>query len=135
LVPTEGQQPAIIQASGCKARERIEHFLRAAIDNDNTRRAYGRALGSFFAFLEDGGRERVQNIGPLDVRDYLEAAKANGRDHLVTGGVLEHNPALSVKAPRQKLGKGKTLCSPRKRPGTCCGPSRRTAWRGCGVAH
>jgi site-specific recombinase XerD len=46
--------------------------------NDNTRRAYGRALGSFFAFLEDGGRERVQNIGPLDVPDYLEAAKANG---------------------------------------------------------
>jgi site-specific recombinase XerD len=58
------------------------------------------------------------------VRDYLEAAKANGLstatlrqhmaairmlfDHLVTGGVLEHNPALSVKAPRQKLGKGKT---------------------------
>jgi site-specific recombinase XerC len=29
-------------------------------------------------------------------------------DHLVTGGVIEHNPALSVKAPRQKLGKGKT---------------------------
>jgi hypothetical protein len=29
-------------------------------------------------------------------------------DHLVTGGVLEHNPALSVKAPRQKLAKGKT---------------------------
>jgi integrase/recombinase XerD len=57
-----------------------------------------------------------------DVRDYLEAAKANGRsiatlkqhsirmlfDHLVTGGVLEHNPALSVNAPRQNLGKGKT---------------------------
>jgi integrase/recombinase XerD len=66
----------------------------------------------------------VQDIGPLDVRDYLEAAKANGLstatlkqhmaairmlfDHLVTGGVIEHNPALSVKAPRQKLGKGKT---------------------------
>jgi site-specific recombinase XerC len=82
------------------------------------------ALGSFFAFLEDGGRERVQDIGPLDVRDYLEAVKANGLstatlkqhmaavrmlfDHLVTGGVLEHNPALSVKAPRQRLGKGKT---------------------------
>jgi site-specific recombinase XerC len=58
------------------------------------------------------------------VRDCLEAAKANGLsiatlkqhmaairmlfDHLVTGAVLEHNPALSVKAPRQKLGKGKT---------------------------
>ena len=124
MVPTEGQLPAILEGSGRKARDRIEHFLRAAIDNDNTRRAYGRALGSFFAFLEDGGRERVQDIGPLDVRDYLEAAKANGLstatlkqhmaavrmlfDHLVTGGVIEHNPALSVKAPRQKLGKGKT---------------------------
>jgi hypothetical protein len=78
LVPTERQLPAIIQGSGRKARDRIEHFLRAAIDNDNTRRAYGRALGSFFAFLEDGGRERVQDIGPLDVRDYLEAAKSQG---------------------------------------------------------
>jgi len=105
-------------------RDRIEHFLRAAIDDHNTRRAYGRSLGSFFAFLEDGGKDRLQDIGPLDVRDYLEAAEANGLsiatlkqhmasirmlfDHLVTGAVLEHNPALSVKAPRQKLGKGKT---------------------------
>jgi len=124
LLPTEGPLPAIIAASGRKARDRIEHFLRAAIDNDNTRRAYSRAMGSFFAFLEDGSRNRVQDIGPLDVRDYLDAAKANGLstatlkqhmaairmlfDHLVTGGVLEHNPALSVKAPRKKLGKGKT---------------------------
>jgi SAM-dependent methyltransferase len=43
---------AIIEGFGRKARDRIEHFLRVAIDNDNTRRAYGRALGSFFAFLE-----------------------------------------------------------------------------------
>jgi hypothetical protein len=49
LVPAEGQLPAIIDGSGRKARDRIEHFLRAAIDNDNTRRAYGQALGSFFA--------------------------------------------------------------------------------------
>src|SRR5215468_7717995 len=124
IAPTQGRPPAILESSGRKARDRIEHFLRAAIDNSNTRQAYGRALGSFFSFLEDGGRERVQDIGPLDVRDYLEAAKANGLstatlkqhmaairmllDHLVTGAVLEHNPALSVKAPRQKLGKGKT---------------------------
>src|SRR6516165_5299157 len=124
VTPTQSRPPALIEGSGRKARDRTEHFLRAAIDNDNTRRAYGRSLGSFFAFLEDGGKERVQDIGPRDVRDYLEAAKANGLstatlkqhmaairmlfDHLVTGGVLEHNPALSVKAPRQKLGKGKT---------------------------
>jgi site-specific recombinase XerD len=124
VVPTRGRPPAIIEGSGRKAHDRIEHFLRAAIDNDNTRKSYGRALGSFFAFMEDGGKERVQDIGPLDVCDYLDAAKTNGLstatlkqhmaairmlfDHLVTGAVHEHNPALSVKAPRQKLGKGKT---------------------------
>ena len=64
LVPSQGQPPAIIAGSGRKARDRIEHFLRAAIDNDNTRRAYGLALGSFFAFLEDGGKDRVQDIAP-----------------------------------------------------------------------
>jgi hypothetical protein len=30
---------------------------------------------SFFAFLEDGGRERVPDVGPLDARDYLEPRK------------------------------------------------------------
>ena len=103
----------------------------------------------FFAFLEDGGRECVQDIGPLDVRDYLEAAKTNGLstatlkqhmaavrmlfDHLVTGGVLEHNPALSLKALRQKLGKGKTPVLTPRRPASCCAPSRRTAWWGFGI--
>src|SRR5215470_14881970 len=151
VAPTQGRPPALFEGSGRKARDRIEHFLRAAIDNDNTRRAYGRSLGSFFAFLEDGGKERVQDVGPLDVRDYLEAAKANGLstailkqhmaairmlfDHLVTGGVLEHNPALSVKAPRQKLGKGKAATRSRGQvkgfdrdvqwPSHPAGPSRR----------
>ena len=48
----------------------------ASIRNENTRKAYGRALASFFLFIEDGGTKRVQDIGPLNVRDYLEAAKA-----------------------------------------------------------
>jgi site-specific recombinase XerD len=89
--PTEGHAPTIVQGSARKARDRIEHVLRAAIDNANTRRAYGRALGSFFAFLEDGGKERVQDIGPLDVRDYLEAAKANG---LSTATLKQHMAAI-----------------------------------------
>src|SRR5262245_23163425 len=83
LIPVEsrGELPAIIAGSGRKARDRIEHFLRAAIDNTNTRKAYGRALGSFFAFMEDGGRDRVQDIGPLDVRDYLERDGTLGPVH------------------------------------------------------
>jgi hypothetical protein len=34
---------AIRLESARKTRDRIEHFLRTAIDNDNIRRAYGRA--------------------------------------------------------------------------------------------
>ena len=79
VAPTQGRPPALLEGSGRKARERIEHFLRAAIDNDNTRRAYARALSLFFAFLEEGGRERVQDICPLDVRDHLDVAKAGRR--------------------------------------------------------
>ena len=43
VAPTQSRPPALIEGSGRKARDRIEHFLRAAIDNDNTRRAYGYA--------------------------------------------------------------------------------------------
>jgi hypothetical protein len=52
VAPTQDRPAAIIDGSGRKARDRIEHFLRAAIDNDNTRRAYGRALGSFSRAIE-----------------------------------------------------------------------------------
>ena len=74
------------------------------------------------------------------MRDYLEAAKTNGLstatskqhmaavrmlfDHLVTGGVLEHNTALSVKAPRQKLGKGKTPVLTAEEAGKRCKSDR-----------
>jgi hypothetical protein len=47
LIPTEGHAPTIVQGSGRKARDRIEHFLRAAIDNDNTRRANTEVLDRF----------------------------------------------------------------------------------------
>src|SRR5262249_45977028 len=116
-----------LNAAGVTIRHRERasgRLLHTRLTGHEFMRRYGRALGSFFAFLDDGGRAGIQDIGPLDVRDYLEAAKANGLstatlkqhmaairmlfDHLVTGAVLEHNPALSVKAPRQKLGKGKT---------------------------
>ena len=46
VAPTQSRPPALIEGSGRKARDRIEHFLRAAIDNDNTRRAYGNTPNS-----------------------------------------------------------------------------------------
>jgi site-specific recombinase XerD len=83
---------------------RIQHFRLASIDNENTRRACGPALASLFALVKDGGWKRLQDIGPLDAHDYLEAATGHGLstaipkqhmaavrmlfDHLMTGGVL-----------------------------------------------
>src|SRR5262249_16843326 len=99
VAPTQDRPPALIEGSGRKARDRIEHFLRAAIDNDNTRRAYGRSLSSFFAFLDDGSKERVQDIGPLDVRDYLEAAKANG---LSTAKTAHGRHPHALRPPRHR---------------------------------
>jgi hypothetical protein len=45
LVLVDGAEglPAIVTSSGRRARDRIEHFLRAAIENDNTRQAYDRS--------------------------------------------------------------------------------------------
>jgi hypothetical protein len=47
LLSSEGQLPAIIATLSRKARDRVEHFLFASIDNANTRKAYGRAFASF----------------------------------------------------------------------------------------
>lgn len=124
VVRTGVELPAVLEASGPKAQRRAFEFLGATIRNDNTRKAYIRALASFFSFLEDQGLQRVQDVGPLDVAAYLETLKADRvavatqkqhmaairmlLDYMVTGGVLEFNPALSVKAPRQSVRKGKT---------------------------
>jgi hypothetical protein len=43
----------------------------------------GRALGSFFAFLEDGGRERVQDIGP----SAMCCLRVGGRQAVDLGGI------------------------------------------------
>jgi len=96
LVPTTGRLPAVLEASGRKARDHSEHCLHAAIDN--TRQAYGRALGSFFANLEDGGRERAQGVATIDVCDYLGAAKANGHSTaaLLDPPVSSNPPAVST---------------------------------------
>jgi len=86
---------------GRKARDRIEHFLRADIDNSITRQAYGRALGSFFSFWRTEAGKRVQDIGPLDERDYLEAAKANGLSTATQAAHGRHSHALRPPSHRE----------------------------------
>ena len=78
----------------------------------------------FFDFLADNAVIALEDVGPLHGAAYLEAMKDAKRsvatqkqhmaavrmlfDYLVTGGILEHNPILSLCAPRQSVTKGKT---------------------------
>jgi len=116
--------PELIEASGARVRNRILDYLGAKIENDNTRLAYMRVIAKFCSFIEDQGGERLQSVAALDIAAYLRSLKNDGAaiatqkqhmaalrmlfDELVTGGAMPFNPALSVKAPRHSVLKGKT---------------------------
>jgi site-specific recombinase XerD len=124
VVKTKFAMPAILEAAGPRARKRVLEFFGASIRNANTRQAYMKACTAFFDFLEDNGVAAIEDIEPLQVAAYLEAMQAAQRsvatqkqqlaairmllDYLAAGGFLAHNPALSVRAPRQSITKGKT---------------------------
>jgi site-specific recombinase XerD len=124
IVTTEFAMPAILAVASPKARTRVLEFFGASIRNANTRKAYMTACAAFFDFLADNDVTALEDVGPLHGAAYLEAMKGAKRsvatqkqhmaavgmlfDYLVTGGILAHNPILSVRAPRQSVMKGKT---------------------------
>ena len=99
--------PALIAAAGDPAGWRYVEFFTANIRNPNTRRAYARACGRFFAWCEDRGLT-LATIRPFDVATYIEglqhthsapgvkqqlAAVRMLFDWLITGQVMPTNPA------------------------------------------
>jgi site-specific recombinase XerD len=119
IVNTDFAMPAILAAASPKARTRVLEFFGASIRNENTRKAYMAACAAFFDFLADNDVTALEDVGPLHGAAYLEAMKGAKRsvaaqkqhmaavrmlfDYLVTGGILEHNPILSLRAPRQSV--------------------------------
>ena len=117
---THGQVPAIIDRAGATARKRFLEFFTATIRNGNTRMAYARAVGSFFAWCQSN-RLELLDIEPIHVAAYIErhpgspptvkqhlAAIRMLFDWLVTGQVLAMNPAASVRGPSHVVKCGKT---------------------------
>lgn len=115
-----GQVPAIIAHAGKKARKRFLEFFTATIRNENTRLAYARAVGQFFAWCQEYGLALI-DIEPIHVAAYIErhpgapptvkqhlAAVRMLFDWLVTGQVLAMNPAASVRGPKYVVKRGKT---------------------------
>jgi integrase/recombinase XerD len=115
-----GKVPAIIYQAGDHARKRFLEFFTATLRNENTRMAYARAIGSFFAWCQSY-RLKLLDIEPIHVAAYIErhagspptvkqhlAAIRMLFDWLVTGQVLAMNPAASVRGPKHVVKRGKT---------------------------
>jgi integrase/recombinase XerD len=115
-----GKVPAVIAHAGRAARKRFLEFFTATIRNENTRLAYARAVGQFFAWCEEYELELI-DIEPIHVAAYVErhlgapptvkqhlAAVRMLFDWLVTGRVLALNPASSVRGPKYVVKRGKT---------------------------
>src|ERR1700691_1322085 len=114
--------PALIADAGDAAGWRYVEFFTANIRNPNTRRAYARACGRFFAWCEDRGLT-LKTIRPFDVATYIETLQQTHAaprvkqplaavrmlfDWLITGQVAPSNPASAVRGPKHVVKTGKT---------------------------
>jgi integrase/recombinase XerD len=116
-----GGLPALITAAGERTAWRFVEFFTATIRNPHTREAYARAVGRFLAWCEGRGLRDLRALTPVAVAAYIEqlpaskptvkqhlAAIRQCLDYLVTGGILDTNPAASVRGPTYVIKKGKT---------------------------
>jgi site-specific recombinase XerD len=114
--------PALIANAGAAAGWRYVEFFTANIRNPNTRRAYARACGRFFAWCDDRGLT-LTTIRPYDVATYIETLQQTHAapgvkqqlaavrmlfDWLITGQVVPANPASAVRGPKHVVKTGKT---------------------------
>ncbi|MCS3827672.1 site-specific recombinase XerD [Salinibacter ruber] len=121
LIPQlRGTLPAVLQDAGEDASDRVIEFFTAEIRNENTREAYGRAVRRFFRWAAHRQLD-LSDIEPVHVAAYVEeddrapatvkqnlAALRRLFDFLVTGQVLEANPAEPVRSPKLQTDNGKT---------------------------
>jgi site-specific recombinase XerD len=102
------------------APKRILEFFATQIRNPNTRAAYVFACEKFLNWCEFHF-VTLEKLEPTHVAAYVETMKGSIPtikqhtaairqllDYLTTKGILEYNPALSVKTPRHSVTKGKT---------------------------
>ncbi|MBT2791940.1 tyrosine-type recombinase/integrase [Paraburkholderia strydomiana] len=115
--------PALVAAAGERAGIRFLEFFASAIRNPHTRRAYARAAGDFLVWCAGAGVTSITAVQPLHVAAWIElqtqthsaptvkqrlAAIRHLFDWLVTGQIVPHNPAASVRGPAHSTKKGKT---------------------------
>ena len=115
--------PFLFHSGGERAARRFLEFFAATIRNKNTRAAYYRACCKFFRWCDARGLHELDQVKPLLVALWIEEETARHEaqtvkqelaalrqlfDFLVTGHIIETNPASSVKGPAYSLDVGKT---------------------------
>jgi site-specific recombinase XerD len=115
--------PAVVINAGERASGRFLEFFASSIRNPNTRRAYAHAVGEFLSWCAQAGVISITAVQPLHVATWIElqtqtmsaptvkqrlAAIRHLFDWLVTGQVVPHNPAASVRGPSHTARQGKT---------------------------
>jgi integrase/recombinase XerD len=114
--------PALFRAVPHGGR-RVWEFFTVHIRNPNTRRAYFKAVEGFAAWCEEKRLGGLAGVTPMHVAAYVEQlgqthAKPTVKQHLaairmlfdwlVTGHIMESNPAHAVRGPKHSVRKGKT---------------------------
>src|SRR3984885_8860334 len=123
IAPTPDLLPAALFAPTPKAARRVLEFFTARVNNDHTRKAYLNATRRFAAWCEDHGLNELAAVQPIHVAVFVKemqgqfppptvkqhlAALRMLFDWLVTGHVMETNPAHAVRGPKYVVKKGKT---------------------------
>ena len=123
LSPAPDLLPAPIFAPTPKAAKRVLEFFTAQVNNDNTRKAYLNATRRFAAWCDRRGIAQLADVQAFHVAAFVKdlqgeftaptvkqhlAALRMLFDWLVTGHILDVNPAHAVRGPKYVVKKGKT---------------------------
>jgi hypothetical protein len=122
-LPASALLPSLVMNSGERARVRFLEFFAGQIRNTHTRRAYARAAAEFLMWCLGAGVTTLPQVQPMHVAAWIElqgrkvsapsvkqhlAAVRHRFDWLVTGHIVDVNPAASVRGPRHVARSGKT---------------------------
>jgi site-specific recombinase XerD len=113
----------LVASGGDNAARRFLEFFTVTIRNAHTRRAYYRAVSALLDYCEARGVVDLKQIQPMMIASFIEvrtteksaptvkqelAAIRQMFDYLVTGHIVDTNPAAAVRGPRYSIAKGKT---------------------------
>ncbi len=121
--PASAVLPARLITPTPKAAKRVIEFFAARINNDHTRKAYLNATRRFAQWCDARGVAQLADVEAFHVAAFVKEMQGEFSaptvkqhlsalrmlfDWLVTGHVLDVNPAHSVRGPKYVVKKGKT---------------------------